>query len=165
MSDLGAGVSSEVPRPVHRGLSARFSPLHSQRQGSGRMRLIETTLLALAGLFLAIATVNDLVRQTNVNHRLVVDLRTWRAYTGHDYHELTIEQDIHGHSTSEVVCGNTVPGGPKQRVQLCLQITGPVAHGVRAVHAGWYLPPNAEDLRAQRYGCFGSAVSQGRCPR
>ena len=44
-----------------------------------RGRLIETTLLILAGLLLAIATVNDVVDQTHVNHRLIADLRTWRS--------------------------------------------------------------------------------------
>ena len=82
--------------------------------GSGRTRLIETTLLVLAGLLLAIATVNDVARQTHVNHRLIADLRTWRAYTGHDYHNLSISQQLLGEaSRREVVCGNTSPGPPK----------------------------------------------------
>ncbi len=29
---------------------------------------------------------------------------------------------------------------------------------------GWYLPPYAEDERAERYGCFGSAT-KALCPR
>jgi hypothetical protein len=122
-------------------------------------------VLLLAGLFLSIATVNDVVRQTHVNHRLVVDLRTWRLYTGHDYHNLSLNQDFRGHSTREVVCGNTAPGGPKERVQLCLAVTGPVSAGRRAVGGGWYLPAKAEDLRGYRYACFGSAIEQHLCPR
>ena len=129
------------------------------------MRLVETTVLLLAALLLAVATINDVVRQTHVNQRLVIDLHPWRVATGHDYHGLSIEQDIHGHSTREVVCGNTSPGGPKQRVQLCLMITGPVVGGLRVSHGGWYLPPRVEDLRADRYGCFGTAVALGECPR
>ena len=53
------------------------------------------TLLILAGLLLAVATVNDLVQQTHVNHRLNADLRTWREYTGHDYKNVSTEQDLY----------------------------------------------------------------------
>jgi hypothetical protein len=130
-----------------------------------RVRLIETTLLILFGLLLAAATVNDIARQTHVNQRLIDDVRTWRAYTHHDYHNLTIEQALFGErSQREVVCGNTAPGEPKSRVQICLAIWGPVAGGRRVVHGGWYLPANSEeDLRRHRYGCFGPA-SRGMCP-
>jgi hypothetical protein len=130
------------------------------------MRLIETTLLVLVGVLLAVATANDVARQTRVNHRLIADLRTWRAYTGHEYHNLSIEQELLGPTSSrrEVICGNTSPGAPKARTQLCLAIWGPVVDGRRTVHGGWYLPAKAEDLRARRYGCFGPA-SRGICPR
>ena len=130
-----------------------------------RVRVVEATVLILVGLLLAAATVNDVVRQTHVNQRLIDDLRTWRTYTGHTYHNLSIEQTVLGErSQREVVCGNTSPGPPKTRVQLCLAIWGPVVHGRRAVHGGWYLPPNTqEDVRANRYGCFGPA-SSGMCP-
>ena len=160
---------SEAPAPPQQGYAARLPewarPREVEPRGSGRMRLVETTVLLLAALLLAVATINDVVRQTHVNQRLVTDLHTWRAATGHDYHGLSIGQDIHGHSTREVVCGNTSPGSPKERVQLCLVITGPVVGGLRATRGGWYLPPKVEDLRAYRYGCFGSAVAQGQCPR
>jgi hypothetical protein len=129
------------------------------------VRLAETTVVALAGVLLAVATVNDVVHQTHVNHRLVADLRTWRAYTGRDYHNLSISQDTRGLSTREVVCGNTAPGGPKARTQLCLVITGPVSRGRRAVRGGWYLPPQVENLSHYRYACFGAPKQQGLCPR
>jgi hypothetical protein len=128
-----------------------------------RVRLIETTVLLLAGLLLAIATVNDLVRQAGVNHRLIADLRTWRTYTHHDYHTLSVEQDVYGHSTHEVVCGNTTPGAPKEREQICLVMTGPVSGGRRLVQNGWHLPPKAEDRRGYRYACFGSRTTQRPC--
>lgn len=127
--------------------------------------LAETTLVLLAGALLAVATVNDLVRQTHVNHRLVADLRTWRDYTGHKYRNLSISQDTRGLSTREVVCGNTTPGAPKARTQLCLVITGPVSLGRRAVRGGWYLPPQVEDLSRYRYACFGSPREQSLCRR
>ncbi len=161
MSDASEHVDSRGFGRLPRGLRPRSVEL----AGSGRTRLIETTLLVLAGLLLAVATVNDVVRQTHVNQRLIADLRTWRADTGHDYHNLTIDQTLLGEaSRREVVCGNTSPGPPKARTQLCLAIYGPIVDGRRAVHGGWYLPPEVEDERAYRYGCFGPA-SQGRCPR
>ncbi len=131
-----------------------------------RVRLIETTLLVLIGVVLLAATVNDLARQAGVNHRLIADLATWRHYTGHDYHNLSIDQQLLGeNSQREVVCGNTRPGPPKASTQLCLAIWGAVVDGRRTVHGGWYLPAKLEyDVRAKRYGCFGPAA-QGICPR
>jgi hypothetical protein len=131
--------------------------------GLGTLRLVETMVLVVVGLLLAVATVNDVVLQTHTNHRIVADLRTWRQYTGHDYQNVGVEQDIYGHSTRDTVCGNTSPGPPKGRTQICLVMTGPVISGRRAVHSGWYLPPKSEDLRAKRYGCFGLAKSEGVC--
>jgi len=129
--------------------------------------LIETTVLGLIGLLLAVGTVNDVVRQVHVNRRLVVDLATWRAYSARDYRNLTIEQDVkHPDSTREVVCGNTSPGAPKERRQLCLIITGAVVAGRRAVQGGYYLPPlTVVDRRSARYACFGAAKSQELCER
>jgi hypothetical protein len=129
-----------------------------------QLRLIETTVLLALALLLAIATVNDVARQTHVNHRLVADQRTWRAYTGHDYHNLTVSKDLRSHTTNEVVCGNTMPGGPKARVQICLAMSGPVLRGRRTVQGGWYLPPGAEDLARYRYACFGQPKRQRACP-
>jgi cell division protein FtsL len=130
-----------------------------------RVRLIETTLLVLIGVLLAAATINDVVRQAHVNQRLVADLSTWRQYTNHDYHNISIDQETLGaQSQHEVLCGNTSPGPPGSKTQICLEIWGPVIDGARSVHGGWYLPPYVEDLRADRYGCFGSAVAAELCP-
>jgi hypothetical protein len=140
-------------------------PRAGEQPGTGRTRLIETTLMLLLGLLLAFATVNDLARQTAVNHRLINDLATWRAYTGHHYHDLSIEEEVFGiASQKEVVCGNISAAPPKTRPQICLVIYGPVRAGRREVHGGWYLPVGAEDLAADRYGCFGPAAV-GLCPR
>jgi hypothetical protein len=145
-------------------LPGALRPREAEVPGSGRLRLIETTLLLLLGLLLAIATVNDVVRQTHVNDRLIADIATWRAYTGHPYHNLSIEQELFGPgSQHEVVCGNTRPGGLKARTQICLVIYGPQSGGRRTVHGGWYLPPKVDDVRGDRYGCFGAA-SRGMCP-
>jgi hypothetical protein len=146
-------------------LPPRLRPRDAELPGSGRMRLIETTLIVLLGLLLAVATLNDVVRQTHVNDRLIADLATWRAYTGHPYHNISIEQELFGRASGrEVVCGNTRPGAPKARTQLCLVVYGPTHGGRRTVHGGWYLPPKVEDVRADRYGCFGEAA-RGLCPR
>jgi hypothetical protein len=140
-------------------------PRTVELKGGGNLRLIETTLLVLVGLLLAIATVNDLARQTRINHRLMADVRTWQHYTGHDYHNISVDQELLGeNSQREVLCGNTAPGPPQARTQICLVIWGPVVSGRRTVHGGWYLPAFVEDVRAERYGCFGSAA-QGLCQR
>ncbi len=144
-------------------LPVRFAPRDVELPGLGTMRLVETTVLVLVGLLLAVATVDDVVLETHVNQRLVADLRTWREYTGHDYKNLSVEQDLRGHTTRDVICGNTSPGPPKERTQLCLAMTGPVVAGRREARSGWYLPPKSEDLRGKRYGCFGVAKDEGLC--
>jgi hypothetical protein len=146
-------------------LPERLRSREVELPGLGTMRLVETMVLMVVGLLLAIATIDDVVLQTHVNHRLVADLSTWRSYTGHDYKNVGVEQDVYGHTTRDTVCGNTSPGAPKERTQVCLQMTGPVVGGRREVHGGWYLPAKSDDLHAVRYGCFGRAVTEGRCPR
>ncbi len=153
-------------RPPGESLAERVRPRSEERRGSGDLRLVETIVLVLAGIFLAVATINDVGRQAGINHRLVADLRTWRDYTGHQYKNLQVDQELLGSSTKrEVVCGNTSPGAPKARTQLCLMLEGPVTGGRREVSGGWYLPPRSEDQRADRYACFGAAVAAGICPR
>ncbi|HSZ06256.1 MAG TPA: hypothetical protein VK778_13800 [Solirubrobacteraceae bacterium] len=130
-----------------------------------RVWRIETVVLVLVGLLLAVATVNDLGREVGINHRLVADLSTWRHYTGHHYLNISIDQETLGaDSQREVLCGNTSAAPPGARTQICLGIWGPVVDGLRTVHGGWYLPPYHPDIPANRYGCFGVA-GQGRCPR
>jgi cell division protein FtsL len=152
--------------------SARWARLpawlrpHGEDRGRERLtnqRLIETTLLVLIGLLLAIATVNDVVRQVHTNRRLIADLHTWRTVTGHDYQNLTAEQDQTGHTTREVVCGNIVPGAPDKRPQVCLIITGPTLRNLREARGGYYLAPEVIDLRRYRYGCFGTAAPAKLC--
>jgi hypothetical protein len=130
-------------------------------------RLIETTVLGLIGLLLAVGVVNDVVRQVHTNHRLNADLATWRGYTGHDYRNLQTEQAVNNpDSTREVICGNTSPGAPKAHQQLCLIMTGPVVDGRRTVHGGYFLPPlTLFDVPHLRYACFGVAKSQELCER
>jgi hypothetical protein len=147
-------------------LPAWLRPRDVELAGLGQLRLVESTVLILVGLLLAVATVNDVARQVHVNQRLIADLRTWRAYTGHNYRNVAVDQELLGPASQhEVVCGNTRPGAPKATTQLCLVIWGPTVDGRRTVHGGWYLPAKVEDnVRSARYGCFG-AGSAGLCPR
>jgi hypothetical protein len=160
-----SGFPPPAQRRFARGLPRSLRPREQEEPGSGRTRLVETTLLALVGLFLLIATVNDLVRETHVNHRLVADLRTWREYTGHDYKNVSVEQDLNGHTSRDIACGNVSPGAPKGRTQLCIVLSGPTRAGRRAAHGGFYLPPKVDDIKRYRYGCYGSANAAGLCPR
>jgi hypothetical protein len=156
--------SVPVSDPRWERLPAWLRPRDHELRGRGELRLVETLVLILVGLVLAVATVNDLARQATVNHRLDADLRTWRRYTHHDYRNIAIDQETLGlGSDREVLCGNTTAGAPGAKTQLCLAIWGPVHDGVRTVHGGWYVPPYLPDSPAKRYGCFGPA-GQGRCP-
>ncbi len=139
-------------------------PLEHERRGLGSLRLAETTILILLGLFLTVATVNDLVvLRVKENHRLKADLRTWRTITGHDYVNVSTEQDITGYTTRDVACGNVSPGAPGARNQICLIMTGPVRAGQRSARGGYYLPAYHANLKANRFWCFGSAVTENLC--
>jgi hypothetical protein len=169
MSDDSPTAPTSGGRARWAGGPSRKRPRESERRtlkgtgGLGSLRLVETTVLILIVLFLAVATVDDLVRQTHVNHRLVADLATWRTVTGHDYRNLSISQDVKGHSTRDTVCGNVSPGGPKERTQLCVTLVGPTIGGRRAISGGFYLPPMSENESAKRYACFGAPATEGLC--
>jgi hypothetical protein len=159
------------PEPLRRGgafewLPEWLQPRDVELPGLGQLRLVETIVLVLVGALLAVATINDVARQTKVNERLIADLRTWRHYTHHDYRNVTADQELLGSASQrEVVCGNTSPGAPKATTQICLLVWGPTVDGRRTVHGGWYLPARVEDnVRSARYACFGAA-SEGLCPR
>lgn len=134
-----------------------------RRTPADNVRRVETTVLVLFALLLALATFNDVHRQIGINHRLVADMRTWRAVTGHDYHNLGVEQDVKGYSTRDIVCANTSPGAPGERTQLCLTLEGQIIGGYREVTGGFYLPPELIDKRFNRYGCFGAAAHRHLC--
>ena len=160
---MSAPASDTPPAPSSR-LPEWLRPRDRERPGTGSLRLVESTLLIVVAVILATATINDVGRQVDVDHRLSTDLRTWRHYTGHDYRNLSVDEELLGRTTQhEVVCGNTAPGAPKSRTQICLAIWGPVVNGRRHVYGGWYLPPGSEDQASQRYGCFGEGA-EGICP-
>ena len=168
--------AAQEPRSAGEG-GARFRwlpeplrPRDQERRASGSVRLVESTLLVIAAVFLIVVTVYDLHRQTGINGRLSADEATWRHYT-HLGVELSVDTILLGteyKSTREVVCGNTSPGKPGTRTQLCLEVWGPVRHGVRVVHGGWYLPRKVPDVTSKRYGCFGYIPRKNGkdlCPR
>jgi hypothetical protein len=138
-------------------------PREHERRGLGSLRLAETTILILLGVFFAVATVNDVVRQTHVNHRFVADLNTWRVVTGHDYHNVRIESDQKGHTTNDTACGNVSPGAPGERTQVCVLLVGAVVDGHRVVTGGYYLPAKTIDYSKTRYACFGAATQRELC--
>jgi hypothetical protein len=138
-------------------------PLEHEKRGLGSLRLAETTILILLGVFLAVATVNDVVQQTHVNHRIIADDLTWRAATRHDYHEINTEQDVKTHTTRDVVCGNVAPGGPDEHTQVCLVLVGAVHNGLREVSGGYYLAPETVDITRHRFACFGEPAQTGLC--
>ncbi len=151
------------PRRGWERLPERLRPRESERRGRGEQRRIESTLLALAFVVLAVAVVNDVVQQVHVNERLTVDLRTWRTVAGRNYHNISIERDLTHRTTRDVLCGNTYPAPPGTAPQVCLIVTGPTVHGIRAARGGFYLLPYFPDKREDRYACFGTAVSEDLC--
>lgn len=153
----GAGFWERLPEPL------RPREQGQERRGRGDLRRVESTLLALAFVLLAVSVVNDVVLSTHTAQRITADLRTWRALTRRDYHNISVQQDLQTHTTRDVLCGNEAPGPPGKLPQICLVITGPTVHGVRESHGGFYLPPNTPDKRAYRYACFGSALRDHLC--
>lgn len=159
----GVRPAAAVGRSFWERLPEPLRPRERERRGRGDLRRIESTLLVLALVLLAIATVNDVVLSTHTAGRITADLRTWRALTGRNYHNISVEQDLETHTTRDILCGNNSPGAPGSLPQICLIMTGPIVHGKRISHGGFYLPPNTPNKRIYRYACFGSAVRDQLC--
>jgi hypothetical protein len=162
VTDGPSGVASP-PRDFFARLPEWARPRETERRGLGSLRLAETTIMILLGVFLAVATVNDVVQQTHVNHRFVADLSTWRAATGHDYHNIRIESDQKTHTTHDTVCGNVSPGAPGERTQVCVSLVGAVIGGHRTITGGYYLPAKSMDSSKLRFACFGVALQRDLC--
>jgi hypothetical protein len=159
-------VSASLPRKSGwERLPERLRPRERELRGRGELRRIESTLLVLAFLLLAVAVVNDVVLDTHTATRITADLRTWRTLTARNYHNISVEQDLEHHTTRDILCGNTSPGPPGALPQICLIVTGPIVHGMRASHGGFYLLPYTPNKRINRYACFGSAVGEDLCGR
>jgi hypothetical protein len=158
--------SASLPRASRwERLPEPLRPREHERRGRGDLRRVESTLLVLAFLLLAVAVVNDVVLDTHTAKRLTADLRTWRTLTARSYHNISVQQDLEHHTTRDILCGNTAPGPPGALPQICLVMTGPIVHGMRASHGGFYLLPYTPDKRIDRYACFGSAAGENLCGR
>lgn len=145
-------------------------PRSEERRGRGELRFIETAVLVLVGIVLAVATANDVPRQVRIGTRLTADLESWKHYTGVAFHNPFIEQDIKRFTTRDVVCADLTIGKPEGKPQACLIFTGPVHHGRRTARGGFYLLARGTDVhepvldRPQyRYACYGSAVAEHLC--
>lgn len=140
----------------------------SEERPRARLVRVETVVLVLVALVLAVATVYDLTRQVGIDKRLHADLVSWQAITGARYTNAYVEPDAKHYSTRDVVCGWTPRPDPWQTAQACLIFTGPVHGSRRATAGGYYVAAvgslvnrQAFDRARYRYGCFGDAAAQG----
>ena len=127
-----------------------------QRDPASRdVRAIETTILLLVGLLLAVAVVYDVAYQTRVNIRESADRATWRAFAHIQTKHLSVLPPERG--TTDIVCrsSSTVAATAAHQVRVCLVVSGPTVHGLRHIDGGFYLQPKRSDSFAYRYGCFG----------
>jgi hypothetical protein len=163
-------VGGSAGQSLRERLRQSLGPRREERRGRGELRLIETTLLALVGAVLLVATVNDVRRSVHIGRRLAADLESWKAIMGVPYHNPFIEQDVRTYTTRDVLCADTSKGKPLGKPQVCLVFTGPVHDGRRAARGGFYLLAKGKDVHEPvldkaryRYACFGSAVSEHLC--
>ena len=132
------------------------------------LRLIETAILIVAGLVLAVATANDIGRSVHITERLKIDAHTYRYYMhtqGHvtkSIRKVPVTPAIY--SKVDVAC-SPPPGGP--RASTCLVIGGAVhaspSGQVRDVIGGYRLLPGSRNRYAARYACFGVSAAQQLC--
>ena len=132
------------------------------------LRLIETAVLIVVGLVLAVATINDIGRSVHITERVKRDQHTYR-YVMHTRGGVTTsirKVSVAPGSTTKVdVACSPPPGGP--RGSSCLVLGGP-ADGVgpqhlRTVEGGFRLLPGSRNLYRARYGCFGVPAQQQLC--
>jgi hypothetical protein len=170
----GSGADASVPPERTAGRAGRLrellGPRREERRGRGELRFVETAVLLLIGVVLAVATVNDVGRQVHVGRRLAADLASWKEDIGVQSHNPFIEQDVRTYSTRDVVCANMTKGKPLHKTQVCLIFTGPVNNGRRTAKGGFYLLAEGADVHEPvldrpmyRFACFGSAIAEHLC--
>lgn len=137
--------------------------LEPDREVRGRRWRIETALLLAIAALVTIATVYDLTREVKIDNRLTADIETWRGVTGIHDEEVAIEQDLASYSTRDTACGNFNPNKYAISARVCLMLSGSVNGNHRQVLGGFYLPPFLPLGPNDRYGCFGSTVSEHFC--
>jgi hypothetical protein len=115
-------------------------------------------VLVAIGLLLAAAVTRDVVRQVGVDHRVVVDKRTWTHYTHRPIKEITVRTNTR--NTVDVACGIPHTRGS---YRLCLILTGSSHTTYRHVAGGYRLPLTGFDVYGIRSGCFGKAKHPRLC--
>jgi hypothetical protein len=159
----GGAHDSRASRGLLGRLPAWLGPRDSEPQGRGRRRRIEAAILLAIAMLITVATVYDLTREVKVDNRLTADVETWRAVTHIHDEEVAIEQDLASYSTRDTACGTVNEDKYEISARVCLMLAGPVNGNRRKVLGGFYLPPYLPIGPNDRYGCFGSTVSERFC--
>ena len=146
----------------------RRSDANADGPSNPDLRLIETAVLLVAALVLAVATVNDIGRSVHITERVKVDQHTYRYYMHTQGGVATSIRKVSitpGAGTKIDVACSPPPGS--SRGSSCLVIGGPVggagAQHLRTVEGGYRLLPNARNRYVARYGCFGVPARQQLC--
>lgn len=171
MSDAGASIPQ--PRPARarpgwlRWLLGR-SDANAGSPSNRDLRLIETAILIVAGLVLAVATANDIGRAVHITERIKVDQHSYRVYM---HTKGGVTTPIRKVSITPAVYGkrDTACSPPigTAHGSACLMLDGPAAgtgpRRVRTVVGGFRLLPNARNRFGARYACFGLAAQLRLC--
>lgn len=168
---MSAPAPTPVPpagAPAWRRWLLRRSDANAAGPANADLRLVETAIVIVAGLVLAVATVNDIGRAVHINERLRIDAHTYRYYmhtqrgVATSIRKVAVTPAVQG--KVDVAC-SPPPGGP--RGSTCLVIGGPVhpsASGQqRAVLGGYELLPRQRNRYYARFGCFGAPARQQLC--
>jgi len=129
------------------------------------VRAIETTVMVLIGLLLAVAVIYDVAHQVGINTRETADRATWRGYEHVADVKTRLDVRTLERGTTDFVCRSTstVAATALHQVRLCLMISGPTVNDRRTIDGGYYLAPHASDRFAYRYGCFGLPAQRALC--
>jgi hypothetical protein len=125
----------------------------------GWLRVAEVAVMWLVALLLGAAVVNDIVRAVHVNERMVVDKRTWRAYT-HRTDLKKINVATGKRSNIDVACARATPGADER---FCLVLGGPAKGPLRTIRGGYKLPVDKPNRYHYRWGCFGVGQTKHLC--
>jgi hypothetical protein len=171
---VSAGTSTDRLEQALQRLPERWRPLSAERGDVRRRRRIQNLLLIAIALVLTASVIVDLTRQARINYRLTADIETWRELTGHKFKNVSIVQDTHHYTTTDLACGNTSEARAGHKSQICFVLTGPIRHERidgksverRASYGGFFVPAfMSTDYKVNRYACFGRAVAEERCTR
>jgi hypothetical protein len=172
---VSTGRAAKVEELLGR-MPENLRPLDAERDDGGRRRRIQNGLLIAIAIVLAVSVGYDLTRQAKISYRLTADIETWREITGHDFKNVSIVQDTHHYTTTDIACGNTgdIRARAGHKPQICFVIVGPIIHETidgrsverRASYGGFFVPAfTSTDYKVNRYGCFGRAIAEERCKR